>query len=1065
MINPEYTKRLAKELGKGGGGWAPWYTFYMGAGAQISTRQAGVTPGVLSMTATKVGNPFVGGALSSTAWNMLQAPGMSAVGGNLKLSPAFKDRMRDGLSATSFVSSHVVGTQGDAPGLHHTAVAQNWYMNPAYGMDRKYDPRTPYVMSELDPSIVLDPTISALGYETETTIEVSPEVRVSKNLESRLATALTARLALDTGYEIGWDWSNASTGLGASYYPVIADNDMARTVSRDPSVVINTNANDAAATKGSQSIRSFSLSQSKSMLEVTDPTKIMRSTASVAYDVMTSGASFLRMPRPHLLRLGYMEDINADVNTQFMCLYSGVSQGHNPIAAYMSGNKTPVVGIGPVKIANWYHPSMNYWGWEADSTGTVTATSTGVRSPLYMNYTIVPIRSGLPGIGSYRIEGYLKNVIEVSLTNHLPMKTMTGSPAPYFKNGVFAAKPESGDYEDQLEQINGAHLIQQPVAFPAAQEPESPWLYYISLDDNYQYHLNKQELGKAHASDEVATLPQAPIQMLVVGGKVWMLFRQSIRVFDPDTGATTKYHTGLPVAMTAIAVDRELGKIYVGHTAGVFEFTTRTRVDLDLSGIVSDARVVGDTRLRAVNGFLTWITVADDAQSSETDPNMLVWVNTKTQSYKAFNFVELTGKTDMRGANGDDTQCLWGFVASDLRSNGDLLVITNEAGPASTHNHTAIWVAMKDDGTFRRQSTRFFLWERSLGNDRFMQSTDGIRNRIHVYRIDDLHYSMLNVPYSQMRRMNSLRTYSTRSRVDARTTGYMGRGGAIGYVYATDIRIDEENLFILKDAKRQLSTKGTSNPGRDGGFTGSMAWHEYTSDGDNIGSPLGNSTDGYKLAGFNGVETRPVDLVSAVNSGCVVILNKAYTTLFAGIQSFTQLGIELEWDGTNWVHGTAGKALRSRPTHIEAKEISPWASVAFSATVPVNIAKVHKVSVFPGCIRPKSRWYLYAGDVIANSVTLQVDSTKVNIPAAVPDYSYIGIEYYRNDLMTAKLNGTALTFVPLSTSADSTGDVYSESVSTLSEGQYSVKGDAVYLHSSAIGQTLEFSYSYVKAAI
>lgn len=1055
MINPEFTKRLSLVLGHGGGGWAPWYTFYMGAGAQISTRPASLSKSTRALPSSQVGNPFIGGALNHNYWNMYQAPGMSAIGGNMVMTAAFKNRLRDGMNASAFVTSRLVASQGDAPGMQHTAVAQNWYMNPAYDGDAKVDPRTPLVISELNPSVPLDPVVAPFAYETETTMEVSPEVTVSPNLESRMATALKARMSLNTGYEIGWDWSTAATGLGASYYPVIADNDMARAVSRDPLMAINTNVNDAGSSASSASIRTFAFTTGKSMLEVTDTTKLLRSVASVPKAVQggSYGDAFVRGSKPSILRLGYIDDRRADMSTQFLCIYSGVSQGHNPVVSYMSGNKTNTVGIQPVQIADWYHQSMNYWGWSTDNTGTLTATSTGVRSPIYQYHTIVPTRSGLPGIGAYRIEGYIKNVIEVSLTNHLPLVGADGKATSYFKNGVFAARPETGDYEDQYEQINGAHMIQQPVAFPTAQEPEDPWLYYVSIDDEFKYHLNRQELGKAHISEELATLQLAPIQMAVLGGKVWMLFRRSIRVYDAALKTTTVYQAGLPQALTSIAVDREKAQIYVGHTAGVFNITTGSRVDVTLTGLSAAACVVGDTRLKAVNGYLTWITSADDVQSSEINPNLLIRVNTTTGSVREFEFMEFTGKTDMRGSGGDSMQVLWGFVASDLRSNGDLVVLINEAGPQSTHNHSIVWATVKEDGSFRRQFARFYTWERSLGNDRYMQSTDGVRNRVFIFRVDDMHYSLLNVPYAQIRRMNSASSYSQRSKVEARRNGYMGRGGAIGYIYATDIRIDDENLFILKDAKRQLNVAGTSNPGRDTGYTGATAWHDYMTSGDSVGSQLGISTDGYVLPGFNGVETRPVDLISAVNSGCVVILNKAYTTLFAGIQSFTQLGVELEWDGNAWVHGTAGKAMRSRTTHTDAAQISPWSQVAFSATVPVSVAKVHKVAVYPGCTRPKRRWYLYAGDLVQTKFTSVLTAAVIDIPKAEDDYSYMGIDYDRTDLMSAKLDGVDLT--------------YNSNYASLTANQFYVPADAgvVVLHASAVGKTLEFTYSYVKAAV
>jgi hypothetical protein len=570
------------------------------------------------------------------------------------------------------------------------------------------------------------------------------------------------------------------------------------------------------------------------------------------------------------------------------------------------------------------------------------------------------------------------------------------------------------------------------------------------MDDNYVYHLNRQELGKAHISEELATMRIAPIQIGVLAGKCWMLFRRSIRVYDTTTKQVTVYNTGLPTTMTAITVDNEKAKVYVGHLAGVFEISTGTRVDVDLSAMHADARAVGETRLRAVNGYLTWVSTSDDLQSGETDPNKLAWVNTTTGKTRDWGFIEFSGKQDFRGVTGDSAQVAWGFVASNVRSNGDLVVVANEAGAYGTHNHSVTWAKVNEDGSFRRQFFRSTLWERSLGNDTAYQRIDGIRNRVHIYRVDDMHYSILNVPYSQVRRMSKLVNFSDLAKVKARESNYMGRGGAIGHIYNTDIRIDDDNLFILKDPGRQFNgVAGGNYSGEGKGFMGVTAWHDFTY---KMMDNLNYSKDGYKIAGFNGVETRTVDLMSAVNSGCVIVLNKAYTNVFAGVQGFSQIGVELDWDGTNWVHGTAGKTMRSRPTHTTTEQISPWSQVSFSSTVPVTLGKVHRVRVYPGCTRPKSRWYLYAGDLIPATVDTTLTTNMLTFTEGVGHYSYMGVDYTRAELFTATLDGVALTYATSYPPAS---------------GQFYLppEQNMIVFNSDAVGKHLILNYSYVKAAV
>lgn len=1040
MVNHELTKRMVVDLLCGGrAGWAPWYSFYMGAGSQIGLRTATV-PDSKDVTAATASGQFVGGPRHRDYWNSLDTPGITSVGGRTRFDPALRTRVHDGVATPTI--GNKVPTQGDRPGLHHTAVVQNWYMYQAYNNDPKTDARTPYVFADVDPSVMLDPVVATFSYETELSLELKPNITLGAKLEPQLSESVAALISSKSAYSVG---STAMYQDSCTFMPSISSNP-GYAVSRDP--YRTTNAFTSAIYRPSGNpydLTTFRLVQTKSFLDVTDPSKLMRF-CSLAHCANTSnGVQTLKNPNPDTLLAGVTTDIEDNTNAQFLVMESSVMNAHKSVVSYMSWNASSLApGLKPVQVAPWYRPSMHLRGWSNDTSGVVTTASTA-RAPMRVEDIILPVQAGLPGLAKYRVERYVRSFIEYSLTNHLPHLTPSGTKAEYFTRGVFMPRPDgysNGAYGDSAyngdEQINAMSYVQQPVAFPAAQAPEDPWLYYVSMDEDYNYWLNRQELGKAHVSEALCALVTPPTQMVVINNKVWLSYPRSVAVFDITSKSLTKYQTGLPTAMTSVAADREKSKVYIGHTGGVFDFTTCARVDIDLGSLTVDKRVVGETRLRAVNGYLTWVTVADDQQSGDVYNSYLCWASIADSVVLSWDICEFTGKRDFRAYSYNNTQRTWGFLASDLRSNGDLVVMHNSAsGNSQGPNHELTWAKVNINGSIRRMFTRLHYWAGALGNDASVSSyVDGVKSRTCLYRIDDLHYSALNVVHSVARRSSYI---TTAGAAESRNTSYMGRGYYAGKVYAKDFRIDDEKQFILVQLSKKPTPIGnTSQYNQSADYSGNVSWL-------NVEEP------NWWLPTFQGVETRPCDMKHAVNSGCVVILNRGYATLFCGLQGSSQLGVELSWSGSEWVPGVAGRPLVARTTHADAQALNPWATAAFSATVPLTYASVYRSVSFPSCVRPKKPWYIYAGDLIEGNVFTGTVAAAMPIPPAEKGYGYIGIENTRADALSCVLDGTTtLTFVPPGSSPSAT--------------QFCITGESLVLHSSHIGKAVELHYAYVRAA-
>jgi hypothetical protein len=1002
MLNIEFTKRLVCRIQAGNGGWMPSYMFYLNTDGGNSSSQLLLNSTPLTESLRKAGYEALNSAYAS---NDSRAPNMDAALGIGIAKTGSQVSLRRGKSLDSTNVDDSWKRPGDSVGgFKHVVVAQNFYNNLSTGnpeLDSGLQTnalRVPYIVSPLDPAFPIDPLQNAVSPSLDLEISVEPEVKLaSSDARPMLADYLRHRMiASDGSYYSVYSWNDSQRIPQANDNPYLFANDyISYIVSHIPYIM----------TSG---------------LEVDDPAKLMRFIASFGQSIVPSPEA-----NPQLLKMRiYPTAGPLEANCVAIALHSG-AQFYRPIVAFLSSGYAKVAGISSVYrlTASW--PSTNTAAQSEDTTGTIVATSTGVRPTRTVRNVVCVDRPGYVGQATYRMERYSRALVEMTLTSHLPSTNPDGTPAEYFTRGTFI---NPGYYTSY------GNWCLQPVAFPSAQQPEDPWLYYVSMDELYRFWLNRHELGKAHVSDALIGLDEPPVQIAVRNGLVYLIYRKYVAVYNVSTGMLTKYSVvstlGTDAFLTSITVDRELGKVYVGHSAGVFDFTSLTVAAIDLSSISADRRVVADSKLCAVNGYIAWTSNyvmerGADAVSSFTRHRV------SDGSTASWNYQDLTDMHVLTYDHGHKRS----IGAVSLRSNGDVVVIYDSSrGYYSRDVSPSLLVCSVDAN---KMLIRKYIMPIAFGS---MPYYGGQSMRefdlAQLFRVDDFHYVGTLTPVSTIVGHNDF----------GRENGYSSNGPTrpsaieafIDCTHANtgtkirvnDFKIDEERCEIrghsVMNMLDELQDARFMNP--EGKYTGHY-----------IGLPP------YSCY------VRATERLHAYRSQHVVILDKTYALFICGMQYTSHNGVDLDWSGSDWVHGIADLPRRSKTTHTNAQAVSPWLNIAFGAGNYLDGAYCYAVHTYPtrNGSPVNSRVLMYLGLLVPATYTAILTDTATTIPPASDGQEYCGIDYERPDLMTCSVNGTPLTF--------SAGD------STPDSTQFSVIKDVLHVHASHIGKTVEFTYSYVKA--
>lgn len=987
MISTEMTKRMVPHIPCGNCGWMSSYMFYMSSNSiddndsirHISLKDIKLTKSFMSDSSKNIASVF------STAIpndiSSVHVPGVGRLIDGIEIDNNLRNRTLGILNE--------LGSNGTTDSINHSLVIQHCYMNSNITGDdttvngaasQQY---TPYIISSLDTSVLVDQVELPFLPILDMSIKVVPEVTanqgplvlpsMAKIIESRLKDSATK-------YESGKNPVRHGDAVSTDNPHMIKNNE---------------NASD-----------SWLLYVMSTDLDIDDYTKILR----------LIGTSYMRPGyvdgqyyyNSQLLRFTLTKG-GGNFNNNGVCVvaFSRVGAWHSPVIGFLSNDRIRTPGISNVLSGPVTAPSCQIYGF-SEVTDKILVSALSRQSRTTVNVIRID-KPGITGQSTYFIEKYNRNLIATALTSHLPMVNEDGSKSTYFELGTFLTK--AGSDIETYNDCGSSQFCLQPTAFAMAQQPEDTWLYYVSMDDNLKYHLNRQELGKGHVSEPLLLLSKPPIQMEVFNNKVWMVHESRIDVYNIDNGIvdTYNYNDGIPSSLRSIAIDREKNKVYIGHSNGIFDFTSTVMIDIQMPMIEDSHKIIQICGLTAVNGYITWITnkIENRASSIGRHQNYVIRHEISTGRTYEWSCASIIGMPKPNTGMYDPS-----MLAASLRSNGDLIVLYSGS---YYYNPPSITIfSVSNNGNIRRKNTRdyFGYWQDTYGS--------GYRLMSRIFRIDDLHYSLLTIPVKLIQ--NTL---------DGTIGLFSYSDNGMSQPWTGDFRIDDADnkiyFYPLPKTDRMAAREMASGSDFD-------EW---------------KFTRAYSPVPWASVYVRACDYEYAKYSSTVVILDKGYSLFVCGAQIPTSIGVELSWNGTSWSHGAAGIPNKAKKTSSEYSNINEWTAISFKEGESFTSHVAYKIRTYPSCSTEHNGVHYYLGDLINDSVVMTVPSTSFNIPNAINSPLYCGIEYEREDLLECTVNGTALS--------------YSYNNKNPNISQFSMYKDTMYINPEHIGKEMALNFSYVKA--
>lgn len=1002
MLNRDFLKRLVFRFSRGQGGWLPWYNFYTGSSNTQTYSQ-------LMLSAIRP-DPGMG---HRNPVNMAQA---FVTDGN-NPAPLLSDNVVDAATHVRFVR----GRQSGAPqaidllgGVKQSVVLQNFYMgyvqygDDPEGLQRRM--RIPLAVADLDPDVLIDPVPGPFNFETAMDIYMDPDMQGGGNVKLSKVAIDAFRARMTAGDRDG----NGSYSIDGFHLNPYADS-FNSNIHGDTTVPFITSSN----------------------LDY-DPTRPMLRFAGFQYGPHVG--YMLSDVDPDILKLNLLADplqiplINP--NCVLLALHCPMPW-YMPVAAVLQGGVLPTTVLSPVYKALLNRPSFNVLGFTAN-TDPVVASFQG--RPRIKSRNVITIdRPGTVARGSYRVERYSGDVIEHTLTSHLPYTDCDGNPAKYFTK--HSSLVHDNNDTNGMRSLYGCL---QPVAFPAGQMPEDPWIWFVSMDDEHAMWLNRQEIGKATVAECVARVPSSPIQLVVNATSVFLLYGSELRIWNIADATWTVYTTGVELPSTvmhSIALDREKLRTWVGHENGVFEVIIGGSVDLDLSSIPSAARRVAKQALVAVNGYLAWNTVDYFSQQGEYEPivpSYVVRYNTTNSTVFSWTFRDVTSE----GMLDAYTASYWKQLGKvGLRSNGEILITHSE--PVASYSMMMVglsWFKVRPDGTlFRKHWCQKF----SIAGPDATYSMNPANPTNHmvymppVHRIDDCHYVTGSIPFRYpMQGINPQSREKGLFVFEEETYGTPTLNSA-GPSQIIEFRLDDEASWLYLHPRAYSRQADTSVHAGTNQFSDLL----------NLPSKQDSLIPQFSLV------TRGPDFEFALYSMCVVLIDGCYAAIAAGSQHQLPMGIEYDWDGNNWIHKKAGRPPQGRALHNLPHPITPHVSVAFdtgNTGFVFQRSTCYRFDSQPGTTAGIPQASLYLGDYAVVSETVTVDSTgKATVAKAALD-TFCGIDVANTKDMYAQIGVLGLTLV----------------ASNPGVNEYAVTKDGVFhFHMSRAGASASITYNFISQAI
>lgn len=1002
MLNRDFLKRLVLRFGHGHGGWLPWYNFYTG-GLDQDVNQQNASQLVFS----DVRPDLALGHGDPKAFSAAFAPNGAAD------LPDLHDDVPDAAEHVRFIRSSksaadVIG------GVKQALALQNYYMGYARsGADPEglqLKARIPLAAVPLDPDVLVDPVPGPFNNPAVVSLYIDPDLVSGPGTELAKQVTDILQLRLTHGDINGsQSWYNTrKTAFPLNPYLDTLDNNYTASEFAIPFIA----SSDLDFDPSRPPLRFIGF-QYGDMLWYTQTAV----TADLLKLKLSSDPMHTALLNPNCVMLALH-------TTRYW---------YKPVACVLQGGVSPVTRISALYESLWNRPSFNVLGFTPSSAPIAV---TAAARPRIKYKTVIAIdRPGTTARGLYRIERYAGSVVEHNLTNHLPAVDSFGKPSRYFtEKATFIHDSTSPRY------CLDSYGCLQPVAFPAGQQPDDPWIWFVSMDDDYKFWLNRQEIGKANAAECVSEIDAPPLQLVVTSDSVYLLHGSEIRIWKIGTRTWTslKCRVELPDTMLrAIAIDREQNRVWVGHKSGAFELLSTGSVsELNVASLPADAKSVSKQGLVAVNGYVAWSTNSTFAPRGDYER--------LTSSY----VVRVTTSTSTVMHWTNDDVC---YVGADnpyeyasgkqlgrvgLRSNGELLIAHTDPWSSGFRSLAAVsmsWFKVNQDGTlFRRHwCTKFGLRGPNLAVPDSDRADEHMVYMPPIHRIDDFHYVTGQVPFRY-----PASGYSEKDVFPFDMTQYNPILSPEGQSQINEFRLDEDaNWIYLHPCAYNGNNDRYTNMGA-----------QQFSDMVNFPGAQDSLIPPYSLV------TRGSEFEFVLYSFCPIRIDGCYALLMAGNQMLLPMGIELDWTGTAWTHRVAGQPARAKTIHADAQPVGPHFNIAFDVGGSghvFNKSTCFRVDVQPGTSIPVPEASLYLGEylVATENVSPGPDGAATVSKASLG--MFCGIDTENNKDIGAWIGSSPLVRVETNPGP----------------GQFAVEQSGTFRFASALaGTQIRVTYNYIVQA-
>lgn len=701
---------------------------------------------------------------------------------------------------------------------------------------------------------------------------------------------------------------------------------------------------------------------------------------------------------------------------------------HKPVVVFNYPNgKIPRI-IGPAyswAVARSFHRAG------FGSRNDILQVVAGTRSQVYVSVCAQIIKPGsytgtADQRAQYLIEKRIDNIVNESLTNHLPLTDDQGMPARYFgPEGTFIGALGTGAYDRPK-------FCLQPVAFPWCQAQDSLDLYFISMDDDYRYWLNRHRIGVLNSAVCLLELSIPPVDMLIHNNIVYMAYNDGVHTYNVSTGMRGRINgTRLVSAKTtSLCVNETNNHVYAGHVDGVTDLTANIKYDATVfTGTNADdgwKLSVLNRTLVVLGNRILWLSGDDLIQGKNGDGRAAFTVlDIDSGNYKHFSWHDLHKRV---------TSSIWNMIyGASLRSNGQVVVMSPHPdsdifGFAQSNIRVVdVVVTGKNAGVVGNVACEAESF--GIGMEMGLVQQGHRYKPTRMVRICDTKYAIALIPY-----YTAISKYNDSTFRQSATAQGMNLGlGGNNTKFCPHMR-----EFYIDETQRRIQF--------DPYISGFTDYDPHSSQYRNKQLDPMNFFSFYpKLIPMDSLFVRVVDYEYCVASFGFVRYKNAVGPMFAGYQQHGHGGMPCEWDAqqNKWIPETC-RTPNPRTVDDTLHVIDEHVGFRFINTSMLE-GDVYRVDYAPGNSQLVDLT-MYVGDFERTNRTATLETTVYVLPESKYD-EFHGVEV---NGVYCVINGNGLTRV-------------SENPQPM---QFTVNKNGTFVFNAAqVGQTVTLYYMYVKAVV